>query len=156
METLLEKHKSLFQLFSVLPLGQMIAMLLAGEMYRKNYPPQAYIHLTQDPVVFYIGLGIGGVGLFTWILLIVHAYKNPLFHTPLKVLWIGSLFLFRELAMPVYFFRFVLNPVPELDTKNEMTQTLLWIGIFFVGSLMVAVYYLQYLAPYLAGEALKA
>ncbi|HEY5648595.1 MAG TPA: hypothetical protein VIU33_03790 [Nitrospiria bacterium] len=149
MLQLLEKHKGYFQLFSLLPLGHMAGMLLAGEMYRKKYPREAFEQLIQEPLVTFLGLGIAAVGFFTWILLMVHAYKNGGFTTPLKVIWIANLVLFGVFAMPVYFFRFILNPLSENQLKNEVVQALLWTGIFFVTSGMVFLYQVQVLAPYL-------
>ncbi len=149
----LEKHKSVFQIFSFMPLAHLGVMFFAGEFYRRNYPNEAFLQVNQSPGVVLISLVIALVGFFTLAHLVVHAYRNDAFNKALRILWIGNLFLFGVFAIPVYLYRFIINPRDPLIQQMETTIAFKFSCIFFLTSGLILFYQVNVFNPYLLAGA---
>ena len=151
MNKFLEKYKSIFHIFSFVPLAHMGVMLFVGEVYRRNYPSEALVQANQDPWVFFISLLIGIAGFSTLMLLLAHAYNSASFNKSLRILWISNLVLFGAFSIPVYFHRFILKPESPLNQDMELIQVLRFLGLFLVATGVVFFYRSNFIQPYMTG-----
>ena len=149
MLNFLEKYKSIFHIFCFIPLAHMGVMLLAGEVYRRSYPIETFVLVNQSPGVVFVNLLTSIAGFTTFVVLAFHAYKNESFDRMLRVFWVGNLILFGVFAMPVYFYRFVLNPVLPLNKQEEMTKTLKYSGMFLMVAAIIFYYQSKIIHPYI-------